>query len=154
MADGVSWRCFHTFMDLDSAIYLAVNGTDTSLPVFIQNILNCVLKTNEAFTGSERHGGKWKMVEYPFKTFKVKVCVRDRETKIRSCISSLSAWAGKVNFTICEVIWQLCFPPPSSLSSHRWMTDSLLSFSHQHTDGRSTKHELLLTQTHFCLEKS
>ncbi len=51
---------FHTFMDLDSAIYLAVNGTVTSLPVFIQNILNCVLKTNEAFTGSERHGGKWK----------------------------------------------------------------------------------------------
>ncbi len=39
---------FHTFMDLDSAIYLAVNGTVTSLPVFIQNILNCVLKTNEA----------------------------------------------------------------------------------------------------------
>ncbi len=31
--------------------------TVTSLPVFIQNILNCVLKTNEAFTGSERHGG-------------------------------------------------------------------------------------------------
>ncbi len=60
MADGVFWRCFSYFMDLDSAIYLAVNGTATSLPVFIQNILNCVLKTNEAFTGSERHGGKWK----------------------------------------------------------------------------------------------
>ncbi len=57
MADGVFWRCFSYFMDLDSAIYLAVNGTVTSLPVFIQNILNCVLKTNEAFTGSERHGG-------------------------------------------------------------------------------------------------
>ncbi len=26
---------FHTFMDLDSAIYYAVNGTVTSLPVFI-----------------------------------------------------------------------------------------------------------------------
>ncbi len=38
---------FHTFMDLDSAIYLAVNGTVTSLPVFIQNILNCVLKTTK-----------------------------------------------------------------------------------------------------------
>ncbi len=49
---------FHTFMDLDSAIYYAVNGTVTSLPVFIQNILNCVPKTNEAFTGLERHGGK------------------------------------------------------------------------------------------------
>ncbi len=62
-------------MDLDSAIYLAVNGTVTSLPVFIQNILNCVLKTNEDFTGSERHGGKWKNdnfhfgVEYPFKDY-------------------------------------------------------------------------------------
>ncbi len=55
-----SGDAFHTFMDFDSAIYLAVNGTVTSLPVFIQNILNCVLKTNEAFTGSERHGGKWK----------------------------------------------------------------------------------------------
>ncbi len=57
-----SGDAFHTFMDLDSAIYLAVNGTVTSLPVFIQNILNCVLKTNEAFTGSELHGGKWKML--------------------------------------------------------------------------------------------
>ncbi len=57
---------FHTLMDLDSAIYLAVNGTVTSLPVFIQNILNCVLKTNEAFTGSERHGGKWKTTKFSF----------------------------------------------------------------------------------------
>ncbi len=46
---------FHTFMDLDNAIYNAVNGTVTSL---IQNILNCVLKTNKDFTGLERHGGK------------------------------------------------------------------------------------------------
>ncbi len=37
---------FHTFRGLDSVIYLAVNGTVTSLPVFIQNILNCVQKTN------------------------------------------------------------------------------------------------------------
>ncbi len=51
---------FHTFMDIDSAIYLAV----TSLPVFIQNILNCVLKTNNAFTGLERHGGKWKTTTF------------------------------------------------------------------------------------------
>ncbi len=49
---------FHTFLDLDSVIYLAVDGTVTSLPVFIENILNSVLKTNEAFTGLERHGGK------------------------------------------------------------------------------------------------
>ncbi len=47
---------FHTFLCLDSVIYLAVNGTVTSLPVFIQNILNCVPKTNEAFTGLEQHG--------------------------------------------------------------------------------------------------
>ncbi len=64
---------FNTFMNLDSAIYYAVNGTVTSLQVFIQNILNCVPKTNEAFTSLERHGGKWLMtkfsfwVEYPFK---------------------------------------------------------------------------------------
>uniref|UniRef100_A0A8C1YN46 Ependymin-like 1 n=1 Tax=Cyprinus carpio TaxID=7962 RepID=A0A8C1YN46_CYPCA len=31
----------------------AVYGTVSSLPVFIQNILNCVLKTNKAFTGLE-----------------------------------------------------------------------------------------------------
>ncbi len=36
---------FHTFLGLDSAISLAVNGIVTSLSVFIQNILNCVLKT-------------------------------------------------------------------------------------------------------------
>ncbi len=46
------------FLDLDSVIYLAVNDTVTSLPGFIQNILNCVPKTNKAFMGSERHGGK------------------------------------------------------------------------------------------------
>ncbi len=47
---------FYTFLCFDSVIYLAVNGTVTSLPVFIQNILNCVPKTNEAFTGLEQHG--------------------------------------------------------------------------------------------------
>ncbi len=70
-----SGDAFHTFMDLDSVIYLAVNGTVTSLPVYIQNILNCVLKTNEAFTGPERHGGKWLMAIFilgwsiPLRTF-------------------------------------------------------------------------------------
>ncbi len=57
---------FHTFMDLDNAIYYAVNGTVTSLPVFIQNILNCVPKTNKAFTGLEWHGGKWLMTKFSF----------------------------------------------------------------------------------------
>ncbi len=61
-----SGDAFHTFMDLDSAIYYAVNGTVTSLSVFIQNILNCVLKTNKAFKGSERHGGKWKTTTFSF----------------------------------------------------------------------------------------
>ncbi len=42
---------FQTFLDLDSAIYFTVNGTVTGLPVFIQNILNCVPKSNEAFYG-------------------------------------------------------------------------------------------------------
>ncbi len=36
------------------------------LPVFIQNILNCVPKTNKAFTGLERHGGKWLMTKFSF----------------------------------------------------------------------------------------
>ncbi len=47
---------FHTFLCIDSVIYLAVNGTAIRLPVFIQNILNRVPKTNKAFTGLERHG--------------------------------------------------------------------------------------------------
>ncbi len=46
---------FHTFLGLDSVIYSVVNGTVTNLPVFIQTILNCVLKTNKAFTGLEQH---------------------------------------------------------------------------------------------------
>ncbi len=57
---------FHTFLGLDSGIYLAVNGTVTNLLVFILNILNCVLKTNEAFMGLERHGGKWLMTTFLF----------------------------------------------------------------------------------------
>ncbi len=57
---------FHTFLDLDSVIYLAVNRTVTSLSVLIQNIINCVPKMNYAFKGLEwqnYHFG----VEYPFK---------------------------------------------------------------------------------------
>ncbi len=54
MADGVSCDAFHTFLGLDSVIYLAINGTVTSC--LIQNILNCVPKTNKAFTGFEQHG--------------------------------------------------------------------------------------------------
>ncbi len=56
---------FHTFLGLDSVNCLEV-GTVTSLPVFIQNILNCVPKTNKAFTGLEQHGGKWLMTEFSF----------------------------------------------------------------------------------------
>ncbi len=57
---------FYTFLGLDSVIYLAVNGTDTSLPVSIQNILNCVSRMNEAFTGLERHRGKLLMTKFAF----------------------------------------------------------------------------------------
>ncbi len=57
---------FHTFPGLDSVIYLAVNGTVSTLPVFIQNILNRVPKTNKALTGLERHGGKWLMTKFSF----------------------------------------------------------------------------------------
>ncbi len=51
---------FHTFLGLDSVIYLGVNGTVTASR-FHPNILNCVPKMNEAFMGLERHGGKWLM---------------------------------------------------------------------------------------------
>jgi len=52
---------FNTFLGLDSVNCLAVNGTVSSLPVFIQNILNCVPKMNDAFTGLEQYGvsDKW-----------------------------------------------------------------------------------------------
>ncbi len=40
------FEVFYTFLGLDSVNCLAVNGTVTRLPVFIQNILNCVPKTN------------------------------------------------------------------------------------------------------------
>ncbi len=58
---------FHTF---DSVIHLAVNGTVTSLPVLILipipiKILNCVPKTNKAFTGLEQHGA-WKITKWLF----------------------------------------------------------------------------------------
>ncbi len=52
---------FQSFLNLNSVIYLAVNGTVTGLPVFIYNILNCVPKTNKAFMELERHAGKWIM---------------------------------------------------------------------------------------------
>ncbi len=63
---------FHTFLGLDSVNYLAVYGTATSLLVLTQNILNCVLKMNEAFTGLDDMGVSEKLqnyyfgVEYPF----------------------------------------------------------------------------------------
>ncbi len=42
---------FYTFLCLDSVNSLAVNGTVTSLPVIHPKYLNCVSKTNKAFTG-------------------------------------------------------------------------------------------------------
>ena len=57
---------FIPFLHLDTVIYLPVYGTVSSLPLFIQNILNWVLKTNRAFTGLERHGGKWLMTKFSF----------------------------------------------------------------------------------------
>ncbi len=52
-------NAFYTFLVLDSVNYLAVNETVTSLPDFIQNILNCVPKTNKAFKGFGTTWGKW-----------------------------------------------------------------------------------------------
>ncbi len=42
---------FHPFMDLDSAIYYAVNGTVTSLPDFIQNIFKLRSEDEQSFYG-------------------------------------------------------------------------------------------------------
>ncbi len=46
-----SGDAFHTFLDFDSAIYLTVNGTVTSLPVFIQNILKLCSEDEQSFYG-------------------------------------------------------------------------------------------------------
>ncbi len=63
-ADGVFWRCFSFFSGpWQSYLY---DGTVTSLPVFIYNILNCVPETNEAFMELERHAGKWIMTTFSF----------------------------------------------------------------------------------------
>ncbi len=42
---------FHTFLGLDSVIYLAVNGTVTNLPVFIQNIYKLCSEDKQSFYG-------------------------------------------------------------------------------------------------------
>ncbi len=63
---------FHTCLDLDSVIYLAVNGRVTNLPVLIQNILNCVPQTDKALRVRNNMGVSEKLqhynfgVEYPF----------------------------------------------------------------------------------------
>ncbi len=78
-------RSLSVILGLDSVIYLADNGTETNLPVLIQNILNCVPKTNKAFTGLERHEGKWLMTIFilgwsnPFK-YIIKHCWQDHMT--------------------------------------------------------------------------
>ncbi len=65
MADGLFWRCFSYFSG-PRQCYLLGSQWDSHKPVFIQNILNCVLKTNEDFMGLERHGGKWLMTAFSF----------------------------------------------------------------------------------------
>ncbi len=42
---------FHTFLGLDSVNYLAVNGTVTNLPVFIQKYLKLCSEDEQSFYG-------------------------------------------------------------------------------------------------------
>ncbi len=53
-----------TFLDVDHVYYIAVYGRVRELSESIKNILNCVPKTNKAFTGLERHEGKWFMTKF------------------------------------------------------------------------------------------
>ncbi len=81
----------------DSVIYLVVNGTVTSPPVFIQNILNCVLKTNKAFTGLERHWGTTANLSVTVKTL---CCGRD-EFKVYCILNyKYSVYMVFVYFTV------------------------------------------------------
>ncbi len=57
---------FHSFLDFESVIYLAHNGTVTSLPVFILNIFNCVPKMKETLMGLEQRAGKWVLTTFSF----------------------------------------------------------------------------------------
>ncbi len=54
------------FLDVDRDYYIAVYGRIRQLSECIKTILNCVPKTNKAFTGLERHGGKWLMTKFSF----------------------------------------------------------------------------------------
>ncbi len=47
-----------TFLDVDRVNYIAVYGRVRELSECIKIILIFVPKTNKAFTGLERHGGK------------------------------------------------------------------------------------------------
>ncbi len=55
-----------TFLDVDRVNYIAVYVRARELSESIKNILICVPKMNETFTGLERHGGKWLMTTFPF----------------------------------------------------------------------------------------
>ncbi len=55
---------FHTFLDIDSVIYLVVNGTVTSLPVLIQKDFLWVWNDMGV---SEKWQNYHFVVEYPFK---------------------------------------------------------------------------------------
>ncbi len=55
-----------TFLDVDRGNYIAVYGRVRELSECIKNILICVLKTNKAFMGLERHAGKWVITKFSF----------------------------------------------------------------------------------------
>ncbi len=97
---------FHTFLDLDSGIYQAVNGTVTRLPVFIQNILNCVLKTNKDFMGSDMGvSDKWPNfhfgVEYPFKGL-FQIPNLSMLALVWTMVLWLTLWLGTFSFSFCS----------------------------------------------------
>ncbi len=94
-----SMRCF----------YLAVSWIVTSLPVFIQNILSCAPKTNEAFTGLKRHAGKLcmkKKIQFGVEqTFNRKQRNTWLVVNIKAChLIKTSYW---INYKICWLINQI-----------------------------------------------
>ncbi len=56
---------FHTFLGLDSVIYLAVNGT-VHKSSFHPKYLKLCSEDELSFTGLERHGGKWLITKFSF----------------------------------------------------------------------------------------
>ncbi len=64
MADGVFWQCFSYFSGPWHCNLLGSKWDSHKPPGFHPKYLKLCSKTNKAFMGLERHGGKWLMTQF------------------------------------------------------------------------------------------